>query len=145
MSRNIEVTLDWKGPYTSTRSIPDNAGIYMALSGKQDEKGKWPTNLYKLLDIGQAGGIKSRLDEHERRDCWERNKTTGHTIVYKYALMPTKEYDETDRRIVECCLRSNKTPPCGTECNEGYSRDDAVKINNEGLPKPLANSYTCKP
>ena len=72
MSRNIEETLEWKGPYTSTRSISDNAGIYMALSGKTDEKGKWSTNLYKLLDIGQAGRIKSRLDEHERRDCCAR-------------------------------------------------------------------------
>ena len=145
MAKTIELTLDWKGPYTTTDLIPDNAGLYVILSGKQNEKGTWPTNLYKLLDIGQAGGIKTRLDDHDRADCWALKKTKDHTIVYKYALMPTKTFDQSDRLSVECCLRSKKTPPCGEECNKGYSRDDTVKITNEGNPAPLAKSYTCKP
>ena len=145
MAKTIEVTLDWKGPFTTTESIPDNAGLYMVLSGKKNAEGTWPTNLYKLLDIGQTGGIKTRLDDHERADCWSSKKTKDHSIVYKYALMPSNTYDRSDRLRVECCLRSKKRPPCGEECNNGYSREDTVQITNQGKPAPLANTYTCTP
>ncbi len=109
MAKNIEVTLEWKGPYTSTDSIPNNAGLYMVLSGKKNENGSWPINLYKLLDIGESGEIKTRLDGHNRADCWSLEKTKGHTIVYKCALMPSKTYDQSDRRArksLKCCARS---------------------------------------
>lgn len=145
MAKTIELTLEWEGPYTTTDLIPDNAGIYMILSGKPNKGGDYPPNLYKLLDIGQAGGIKTRLDDHNRTDCWESKKPKDHTIVFKYALMPTKTFDRSDRLSVECCIRSKTDPPCGEECNKGYSRDDTVKITNEGLPLPLAKSYACKP
>jgi len=145
MAKIINITLDWKGPYTNTDHIPDRAGLYMVLSGTQNEQGKWPTNLYKLLDIGESGELKTRLDNHNRANCWESNKTSGHTIVFKYALMPTNTYNQSDRLSVECCLQSKKTPPCGEECNKGYSRDDTVNITNEGKPAPLATSYTCRP
>lgn len=59
--------------------------------------------------------------------------------------MPSARHDITDRLIVECCLRAHTNPPCGTECNEGYNREDQVKIANQGKHTPLENEYSCGP
>jgi len=145
MNRNLSVTLEWKGPFTDESNIPNRALIYMVLSGRKNEKDEFITDLYKILDIGQTGEARTRIATHDREACWERNKAPNHTICYKYALMPSDRYDETDRRIVECCLRSNHKPPCGTECNEGYNRTDIVAIKNTGNRLPLEETYTCQP
>lgn len=145
MARTVNVTLEWKGPYTSASAVPNSAGIYMVLSGKQNEEGTWLFKYYKLLDIGQAGDLGTRLASHDREECWEEEKTPDHTIVFKYALMSSRDYDETDRRIVECCLRWRENPPCGEECNEGYTREDTVTIKNTERRRPLSETYTCSP
>lgn len=144
MVRNFKITLNWNGPGGDPSSVPDKALIYMVLSAKLNEKGEYMTGTYKVLDMGQTGEGETRLSDHDRKDCWEEKTPNSHTLGYKYALMPSKEYDKTDRLIVECCLRANTNPACGTECNKGYNRDDIVSIINTGNYKPLKSSYLCK-
>jgi len=145
--RNIRVSLDWDGPYTDPESVPSQrAGIYMVIAGRQDEDGNLLTRLYRPLDIGQSGESGVRLRGHDREPCWNQNKPSGYILVYKFAAMPSADYDETDRRIVECCLRASHRPlPCGVECNQEYNRDDSVVITNTGSYSPLNESYFCSP
>ena len=142
MPRNITVTLNW-GLYVNPEDVPQRAGIYMVIAGHQGEGGNWLTSSYRLLDIGQSGESGVRLPGHDREPCWKREKPEGDTLLYKFAAMPSAEYDETDRRIVECCLRARTRPPCGTECNEGYNREDSVTITNTGKRTPLRERYSC--
>jgi len=144
MARNVKVTLEWKGPYEDAADVTGRAGIYMIIAGEKASDGKWDISTYRLLDIGQSGEAADRLASHDREECWERNKPAGSTFLFKFAVMPSKDYDETDRRIAECCLRASHRPlPCGTECNQGYTRDDSVSIANTGQYKPLRERYTC--
>jgi len=143
MPRNIKVTLEWE-LYTDPDDVPPRAGIYMVIAGRYGEEG-WRISTYKLLDIGQSGDSGVRLDTHDRRPCWEDETPSGYTILYKFAPMASRDYDRTDRRIVECCLRSHERPPCGTECNQGYNRDDTVVIRNTGKYAPLDSKYSCGP
>ena len=144
MARNVTVTLQWKGPYDDVADVTGRAGIYMIIAGKKTLDDKWDISTYKLLDIGQTGEAAERLASHDREKCWKRNKPIGSTVLAKFAAMPSKDYDETDRRIVECCLRASHRPlPCGTECNQGYNRVDSVNIKNTGRYKPLRERYTC--
>lgn len=64
-------------------------------------------------------------------------------MLVKVAALPEAEYGETDRRAMVCCLRVEERPPCGTECNEGYYRDEGVAISNKGDLAPLKPSYAC--
>jgi len=144
MTEELNVTLEWNGPYTSADRLPNRAGLYMILAGKQNQKGNWSD--YTVIDIGQSGRTGERLATHDREQCWENNTPDGYTTLFKYALMPSSEYDDDDRRAAECCLRAHHRPlPCGTECNKGYTSDEAVSIANTGRSLPLKSSYVCKP
>ena len=144
MARNVTATLDWEGPFLDASDVTGKAGIYMAISGKKGANKKWDPDTYKLLDIGQSGDAATRLADHDREECWKRNKSADSTLLFKFAPMPSAQFDETDRRIVECCLRANHSPlPCGKECNEGYNREDSVRITNKGKPLPLRGNYAC--
>jgi len=146
MAREIEVTLDWKGPYVDPADVTGRAGIYMVIAGQRGPDGGWLLSTYELLDIGQSGKGADRLADHDREDCWKRNKPANSTVLFKFAAMPSEDYDKTDRRIVECCLRADHRPlPCGTECNQGYNRDDSVTITNKGSHEPLREKYSCTP
>jgi hypothetical protein len=115
----------------------------MVIAGSKLSNGSFTTSSYEVLDIGQSGESGVRLDTHDRRDCWYNRKPSNKTILFKFAAMPSDSYDETDRRIVECCLRAHTKPPCGTECNEGYKREDSVIITNKGNRTPLKEEYSC--
>ena len=115
----------------------------MIIAGRKASNGNWDTSSYRLLDIGQSGDSGVRLSAHDRVPCWNREKPENSTVLYKFAAMPSANYDETDRRIVECCLRAHEKPPCGTECNEGYGREDVVSITNTGKHMPLKETYKC--
>lgn len=144
MARNITVTLDWEGPFQDPADVTGKAGIYMVISGKMGLNEKWEPATYKLLDIGQSGDAATRLADHDREECWKDRKPKDSTLLFKFAPMSSAQYDETDRRIVECCLRASHRPlPCGTECNEGYNRTDSVKIKNKGRRSPLREDYAC--
>lgn len=143
MPRKLKVTLNWKGPWTDPDAVPKRAGIYMVIAGSKLPNGNWSTPSYELLDIGQSGETGVRLDTHNRKPCWDDEKSANKTILFKFAVMPSQDYDEMDRRIVECCLRAHTRPPCGTECNEGYDREDLVTITNKRKYTPLKEEYGC--
>ena len=134
MSKKLIVTLDWS-LWLQTARIPNNAGIYMIVAKKNSD--------YTILDIGQSGESGPRLYNHDRKDCWDQKKQSRATLQYRFAPMSSKEYNETDRRAVECCLRANIKPPCGQECNTGYNRTEQVAIHNIGSNYPLKDKYEC--
>jgi hypothetical protein len=65
-----------------------------------------------VLDVGQTGQLGSRIDEHERKDCWQKNCPSGNIWVCVYR-MPSHIYSESDRLKVENELRQRFNPPCG--------------------------------
>jgi hypothetical protein len=144
-SQSLTVTLNWQGPFEDQQKIPSQAGIYMIIAGKKGNDGGWDPSSYRIIDIGQSGRTGKRLAVHDREACWASNSEEDETILFKYALMPSGEYSEDDRRTVECCLRAHHRPlPCGMECNSGYTRENAVVITNTGKYKPLEISYSCQ-
>jgi len=144
MPREFKVILNWDGPWEDPNAVPSRAGIYMVIAGSKTSDGNWGVPSYELLDIGQSGDTGVRLDTHSRKDCWNDKKSLNKTILFKFAAMPSEDYNEMDRRIVECCLRAHTWPPCGTECNEGYNREDFVTITNQGRYSPLKEEYSCR-
>ncbi|MBT9156853.1 MAG: hypothetical protein DDT37_01844 [Firmicutes bacterium] len=62
----------------------DVTAIYVILCVAQD--GSWT-----VLDVGQSGQVGSRIDEHDRKGCWERNCPNKNIWMCVYR-MPSTQY-----------------------------------------------------
>ena len=93
---------DFEGPYETTTSLRDDAGIYVILDYRSDRK-------WHLLDVGESARIKTRIENHERQPCWEQNRqgTIGVAVLY------TPTWSENQRRLLESKIRQEYQPLCG--------------------------------
>ena len=81
----------------------DIAAIYIIICVAPD--GSWT-----IIDIGQSGEVGTRIDSHDRRDCWKRKCPKGNLWVCVHP-MPTKTYTKQDRLDLEHSLRSKHSNP----------------------------------
>ncbi|MDD2300787.1 MAG: hypothetical protein PHU69_14270 [Fermentimonas sp.] len=89
------------GPYTHKSSLQDSSGIYAILC---EVSGK-----YHVLDIGESATVKTRVETHDRADCWKRN-CKGTLYV---AVLYTPNKQSTGRMLIEQELRDLYNPVCG--------------------------------
>lgn len=88
----------FEGPYDNTGSINDESGVY-AIHDHRD-------NEYYIIDVGESKEIKSRVETHERKDCWNEKKKGSLTVSAIYA-------DKENREKIEQKIRSKLNIPCG--------------------------------
>lgn len=93
----------FEGPYTQTDYFKDDAGIYAILTRGQ------ATDPWTVLDIGESDQIKSRIANHDRKNCWNRNNlgTVAAAVLY------TPGWTAKQRCNLESSLRAQYTPTCG--------------------------------
>lgn len=91
----------FEGPYTSTSSLEDKSGVYAILDYYNDK--------YYLLDVGESSVVKSRVESHERQDCWEENSKG----TIKYAVYYTPHKQQSGRMEIEQDIRDSYDIPCG--------------------------------
>jgi len=91
----------FEGPFTDTNSLEDRSGVY-AIHCKQGEQ-------YSLIDVGESATVKSRVENHDRADCWRRNCSGTLTVSALY----TPNAQQAGRRSIEKELRDQYDPPCG--------------------------------
>lgn len=91
----------FEGPYTSTNSLEDKSGVY-AIHCYIDSK-------YYLIDIGESATVKTRIENHDRTDCWKRNCNGQLTVSVLYT--PNKQ--QAGRKEIEQELRQQYNPTCG--------------------------------
>jgi len=89
------------GPYTATDPLLDRSGVYALLDVQ-------PTATH-VVDIGESATVKTRIEGHDRKDCWKRN-TSGRLQV---AVLYTLHADQSARMQIEQELRGQYRPPCG--------------------------------
>jgi hypothetical protein len=56
----------FEGPYRSTEMLQDRSGVYVILDKRADGH-------YYVLDVGESAQVKTRVETHDREDCWERH------------------------------------------------------------------------
>lgn len=91
----------FNGPYISTDNLEDMSGVY-AIHCKKNEK-------YYLLDVGESAEVKSRVENHDRKDCWKRN--CDGTI--NYSVLYTLNKQQAGRMEIEEEIRNEYNPVCG--------------------------------
>ncbi|MEM7165138.1 MAG: hypothetical protein AAF581_06710 [Planctomycetota bacterium] len=92
----------FEGPYTDTSDLKEQGGVYVILDKRSNAK-------WTVIDVGQSSGVKSRVDSHDRKDCWTRNQrgTLGVAVMY------TPGWSEQQREALERKIREAYTPMCG--------------------------------
>lgn len=83
----------------------DVAAIYVILCVAQG--GSWT-----VLDVGQSGQVGNRIDDHDRKDCWDRNCSNKNIWVCVYRT-PSTQYTKQQREQLESALRAQLNPKCG--------------------------------
>ena len=91
----------FEGPYTSTENLQDKPGVY-AIHCCIDSN-------YYLIDVGESTTVKSRIENHDRKDCWTRNCNGTLTVSVLY----TPNIQQAGRKEIEQELRKQYNPPCG--------------------------------
>lgn len=91
------------GPYNSISPLEDRSGVYAVLT---------PTNAthYKVIDVGESATVKSRVENHDRKSCWQRNANSG---GLRYAVHYTPGLQQAGRQSIEQRVRQEYRPPCG--------------------------------
>ena len=91
----------FEGPYNNTSSLQDKSGVYVILCQGNPN--------YKVVDIGESATVKSRIEEHDRKDCWKRNCSS----TLEVAVLYTPNARQTGRMTIKQELRDRYKPPCG--------------------------------
>lgn len=93
---------DFEGPYTTTNELRDEAGVYVILDWRSDKR-------WHVIDVGESSGVKTRVENHDRKGCWTRHQQG----VLGVAVYYTSGWTADQRRILEGRIRDSYNPPCG--------------------------------
>ncbi|KIZ47771.1 MULTISPECIES: hypothetical protein [Rhodopseudomonas] len=85
------------GIYSSPAHLADRSGVYAVLGATMTGQ--------KVVDIGESGWIRTRIQAHDRAPAWARQG-----LPLSYAALYC---DETSRMRIERELRARFNPPCG--------------------------------
>ena len=91
---------DFAGPYNTITPVRNLSGAYAILTRPAG------TTTYRVVDAGESGDLRARLDTHDRADCWRRNNQGELAVAVLYC-------DERSRMLVEARVRATFTPACG--------------------------------
>jgi len=89
------------GPYTSPNELEDHSGVYAIICQKDNKK--------DLIDVGESATVKSRVETHDRKDCWGKNCQGTLTIAVYY----TPNLQQPGRMAIEQEIRNKYDIPCG--------------------------------
>ncbi len=89
------------GPYIGTVKLEDRSGVYAILCYRADK--------YLVVEVGESATVKTRVEGHDRKECWKRNCTGALMVVALY----TPNLQQAGRMEVEQRIRDDYDPPCG--------------------------------
>lgn len=92
---------EFEGPYPNTDSLQDASGLYVIVDNVNGQN--------KPIDCGESATVKTRVDNHDRSDCWKRN-SSGTLMV---AVLYTPHLQSTGRVAIEKEIRDEYEFPCG--------------------------------
>ena len=91
----------FNGPFASTDDFEDRAGVYAIICKKGD-------NLY-LIDVGESAKVKTRVETHDREDCWKQNCQEALVFAVHY----TPNMQQPGRKAIEEEIRNQYEVTCG--------------------------------
>lgn len=92
-----------EGPFTNTDGLREQAGVYVILTRNGNAQN------WNVVDVGESHALRSRVENHDRSDCWNRNNqgTLAVAAIYDSTLISGNRFG------VEQELRTQFAPDCG--------------------------------
>lgn len=97
------LSYDFEGPYTNAASLQDRSGVYVILYEANSK--------YYVLDAGESSQVKTRIENHDRADCWKRHAKG----VISVAVYYTPGLQQYGRMEIEQAIRAEYDPKCGKQ------------------------------
>jgi len=91
------------GPYTSIDKLKDKSGVYAIICNVESE--------FFLLDVGESFKLRTRIENHDKKDCWLKNCKGQLTIFVHY----TPFLKQQGRMLIEQELRELHNPTCESD------------------------------
>jgi len=91
------------GLYTTTEQLEDRSGVYAIICQKDGKN--------YLVDIGESAEVKTRVENHDRKDCWVKNCQGNLAVAVYY----TTNWLQSQRIALEKAIRKQFQVPCGKE------------------------------
>lgn len=92
----------FEGPYHSTINLKDRSGVYLIICENNANQNP--------VDVGESSSIKSRVETHDRKDCWDKNCAKSNL---RYAAKYIEYGKKPSRTEIERDIRCNYNFPCG--------------------------------
>lgn len=92
----------FQGPYSHTSNLYDRSGVYAIIDKRRN-------GINYVIDVGESATVKTRVETHDRADCWARNQYGTLTVAVLY----TPNVQQVGRRAIEQDIRSLYPPACG--------------------------------
>jgi hypothetical protein len=109
VAKTIQLDFDgyWREPNVS--GLPASAGVYCVYTCifNKVTKPRPTVSIAKLVYIGEAGGIRERVTNHELWPTWRKQCTSGQVICFSASLASP----EKDRKRAEAALIFKHKPP----------------------------------
>jgi len=91
------------GPVESIDDINDRSGLYAVVCDVDHEN--------FLLDVGESSKLRTRIENHDKKDCWIKH-CNGQLKIYIHYTLWSKQLR---RILIEQELRELFHPGCKTE------------------------------
>jgi len=90
----------FEGPYSTPEKFQDRSGVYLITCGEDNN----------AIDVGESKEVRTRVENHDRSDCWFRNcEAPRYSVHYvEYGKKPSRMEIEQD-------IRAEYHFPCGSQ------------------------------
>ena len=99
----------FSGPFSSIDEIKDRSGVYAIVCTVDME--------YFLLDVGESLKLRTRIENHDKKDCWSKH-CNGKLTIYAHYTPFLKQHG---RILIEQELRELFRPDCKMEKKFGFA------------------------
>jgi len=99
----------FSGPFTSIDEIKDKSGVYAMVCILEGE--------YFLLDLGESLKLRTRIENHDKKDCWTKH-CNGKLRIYAHY---TPFLKQKGRILIEQELRELFHPDCKMDTKIGFA------------------------
>lgn len=98
-STTIKVSgLNFHGPFSSAQPLLNQSGVYVILT-----RGALPGSQWQVLDVGESGTLRSRIENHDRRSQWTAHSQGQLSVAALY----TQGLPEDKRRQLEQSVKDS--------------------------------------
>ncbi len=116
-------------------SVPAQSGIYCVYECTHNVKEK-TVSIHKLIYIGEADNVRSRIDGHKKRPDWLKHVRRGNELCFSFGGVTG-----TDRERGEAAMIFKHKPPENTEYVDSFPFDKTT-MSLSGKTALLATTFT---